>query len=191
MDANTQMREAYSAMQALIGACFNESTTVVQDSEQFVSIHHTPTLIQYSTNNRLNNLLLRLATYHHLVPPLGSFVMQDIVDQGKDVTNTDNFHNSVFLGIVLFKVKNVFDTRRFTLACIDYFITPTMIRSHNIQELFHYAYNVMKNPRLLIALFPERRVDPLYNYYPKLLQLLNVRHRPPLRTLHIQTNALQ
>jgi len=99
----------------------------------------------------------------------GSILMEVIIESGKDTTDPDTFKNSTFQGIVLLKTKNIFDTRRFSMACIDFIITPAMIAAHSINELVHYAHTIAKNPQLLLDLFPEAKIDLNHDYYPEFI----------------------
>ena len=175
-------------MENFANSSFTRSTILIQESAEYVSLHHTPTMIQKNTDNRLNNMLVMLNSQPHPPPNFGVNLMNEIINTRKDITNINTFRTSSFLGIALFKIKNTLDTRRFAMACVDHFITPTMVTRHNIHELFHYAYHLMKNPRFIYILFPERKVDQNHDYYPKLIQLLSAYPITTIQTIQPNTH---
>ena len=162
--------DAFIAMRNLIITSFNPATRIVQDHMTMDSI---PNLIQHGTNHYLQTMIHELSEETIILESIVTTVTQQIIDKHLDITNIETFQNSIFLGIALFKLQNIFDTRRFALACLNFYVTPAMVGSRNITELFNYAHNVRKHPRILIPLFIEGAVNPNFDYYPRFLNIMS------------------
>ena len=160
---------AFTAIKNLIFTSFNPATRIIQDH---ITLDSIPNLIQHGTNHYLQTMMYELYEETVILETITTTITQQIIDKQLDITNIETYQNSTFIGIALFKLQNIFDTRRFALACLNFYITPAMVGNRNITELFNYAHNVRKHPRILIPLFPEGTVDPNYDYYPRFINIM-------------------
>ena len=151
--------------------CINPTTTIDETSGVIrMPFEEIPHFIQTEIDQNLKANLDKQQKHSKPIQTLGHILMEAIIEKQKDIKDPDTFENSTFLGIVLLKTKNIFDTRRFSMACIDFTITPATIATHSVNELVHYAYTIAKNPQLLLDLFPEAKIDLNHDYYPDFIE---------------------
>jgi hypothetical protein len=156
--------------------CINRSTIIVESSGPLtIPLASLLTTIQEGINDHLSSINPRQTTSPEHIQ------LRQIIHQNRDITNIHTFDNSMFQGIALLKQHNTLDTRRFTLACINFFITPATYTAHTTTELLCYAYHITKNPLLINSLCPNGNIQLDHNYYPDLVTLQNV-HQPLLAT---------
>ena len=163
--------EEFIALQNLTKLCINPTTTINETSGVIrMPFEAIPHLIQTEMDQNLKTNLDKQQKHSKPIQTLGHILMEAIIESRKDTKDPDTFKNSTFQGIVLLKTKNILDTRRFSMACIDFTITPAMIAAHSINELVHYASTIAKNPQLLLDLFPEAKIDLNHDYYPEFIE---------------------
>ena len=146
--------------------CINPTTTIIESSGALqVPLTSLTTSIKEGINKRLATIT------HRRTASLGYILLEAIIEENSDITNMQTFNNSMFQGIALLKQQNTLNTRRFCLACINFFITPATYTAHTTIELLCYAYQIAKNPLLITRLCPNGDVQLNHDYYPDLVAL--------------------
>ena len=147
----------------VINTCFNTATVVVDNSGMLqVPLRDVHNVIQTGINDHLR--VIRQSP-SRIGKSLGILALEDIIERNRDVTKVSTFNKTTFIGIVKLKEENIFDTRQFSMACMDFFITPTMVRRHTTGELMTYAYEIGTHRNRIIDMCPQDNVDLHYDYY--------------------------
>ena len=179
--------------------CMNGETTIeetrgwVETVE--ISFITLPILIETNINTRIRKISANIPSRSHIVTDAILDLMEGLTEANEDLTIVENFGTCSFASFISLKNRNHIDTFKILAGCVDFFITPYMIESHTIQELFDYAYKITKmsynhcdESLLCEKMFPDNKIDMNHDYYSDLLEHLP--ESPPLSPSLLQDEGI-